>query len=58
MVIGTVPVRLLMKQINWDSIIMTENIDDAWEAWLQQLNLYANYETNNNYCSLQKFEYV
>ena len=37
MVIGTVPVRLSMKQINWDSIIiMTENIDDAWEALLQQ----------------------
>ena len=25
-----------IDEINWDDLVMTENIDDAWEAWLQQ----------------------
>ena len=26
-----------IDKADWDSIIMTENVDDAWKAWLQQL---------------------
>ena len=39
MLIGTVSVRLL-TQTDWDSIIMTENIDDALAT-----AIYVNYES-------------